>query len=72
MFRCSLTFILDAGRSLGRFQAAFLLSVLFLLLILPTGLLVRLGDPLRLRKGLPGWAPRPAAPPTLERFGHPF
>ena len=64
--------LLRAGRFLGRVQAGLLLALIYLLLLWPLGLLVRLKDPLRLGSGLPGWVPRPPAEPTLERFSHPF
>ena len=60
-----------AFRAIGHFQARILLSVVYLLLIWPLGLLVRGRDPLRLKPG-PAWVPRATPLPTLERFGHPF
>lgn len=64
--------ILKAGTFLGRIQAAVLLTLAFVLVLWPLGLLVRLQDPLRRRRDLPGWIPRPPATPDLKRFGHPF
>ena len=63
--------ILKAGHWLGRLQARVLLTVIFLLVLWPMGMLVRLKDPLRKNPG-PGWLPRKPVEPTLDRFGHPF
>ena len=63
--------ILKAGLWLGRMQAMLLLTLFFLLVCWPMGLLVRLKDPLRMRPG-PGWLPRKPLEPTLDRFTHPF
>ena len=60
-----------ALQALSHVQAALLLGLLYVLVLLPLGLLVRLQDPLRTRPG-PGSSPRKTVDPTLERFSHPF
>lgn len=62
---------LKAGLWLGGMQARILLTLIFVLLLWPMGLLVRLADPLRKRPG-PGWAPRKDFSSTLDAFAHPF
>jgi hypothetical protein len=51
------------GKKVGDFQARALLSIFYFLILSPFALLMRLADPLGLRKsGDPAWQPRPAAP----------
>lgn len=56
------------ARHLVEFQSRVLLAVLYALLVIPVGLLLRLlADPLGQRRRHPtNWTPRAAAPPTLE------
>jgi hypothetical protein len=53
------------AHAIGNFQARVLLTILYLLLVLPFGLAVRLfADPLRIRKRPHGWLEHPAADST--------
>lgn len=55
------------ARRLAEVQGRILLAILYILLIVPIGLAVRLfSDPLRRRPSATNWVRRPAAPATLE------
>ncbi len=64
---------LDVLKVIGAFQSRILLSVLYVLVVWPTGLFLRSRDPLGLKpRDGRGWTPRPQRESTLERFSHPF
>jgi hypothetical protein len=52
---------------IGNFQARLLLTVLYLVLLLPFGLIVRLlADPLRTKRRPESWLDHPESPATFE------
>jgi hypothetical protein len=55
------------AKIIGDFQARLMLSLFYLVLILPIGLIARLfADPLALKKSSAAWDSRPSAPPRIE------
>jgi hypothetical protein len=55
------------AKIIGDFQARLMLSLFYLLLILPIGLIARLfADPLALKKSRVSWDTRQSAPPRIE------
>ena len=55
------------AKRIGDFQARLLLSLFYLLIVLPLGLVVRLFlDPLNLKKSSPGWISRPNAASKMD------
>jgi hypothetical protein len=55
------------AHAIGNFQARLLLTILYIILVLPFGLAVRLfADPLRIRKGPREWLGRPTETMDLE------
>jgi hypothetical protein len=55
------------AKKIGDFQARLMLSLFYLVLILPIGLIARLfADPLALKKSAASWDTRQNAPPRLE------
>ena len=55
------------GHAIGNFQARILLTLIYSLLILPFGLIVRVfSDSLHMKKRPQKWFDHPAAPNTLE------
>jgi hypothetical protein len=55
------------AKIIGDFQARLMLSLFYLLLILPFGLIARLfADPLALKKTSASWDTRQSTPPRLE------
>lgn len=55
-------------RTVGNVQAWILLSVFYVVIVTPIGLLFRLtSDPLRLRRRRGGWAPLPSQYDRLEQ-----
>jgi hypothetical protein len=51
------------GKKVGDFQARFLLSVFYVVILAPFGLGMRWADPLGLRQTGQGWRRRPPAAP---------
>ena len=52
---------------IGNFQARLLLTVLYAVLVLPFGLVVRLlADPLRIKRRPAAWLDHPESPATFE------
>ncbi|MGB7294230.1 MAG: hypothetical protein WBC70_01445 [Candidatus Aminicenantales bacterium] len=64
----------DFSRRAGAFQARLILSFVFLLAAAPFGLIAKIKDPLRLRKGLQDsyWIPRAEQDDDLERSRRQF
>jgi hypothetical protein len=55
------------SKKIGDFQARLLLSLFFLVMVLPLGMVVRLfSDPLGLKKTSPDWTSKQNSPPRLE------
>ncbi len=55
------------AKIIGDFQARLMLSIFYLVLILPIGLIARLfADPLALKKSSACWDTRKSAPPRIE------
>ena len=55
------------AHKIGNFQARVLLTVIYAVLVLPFGLMVRwLADPLRTKKPLAAWLERPQDSTTME------
>jgi hypothetical protein len=55
------------AHAIGNFQARLLLTILYIVLVMPFGLMVRLfADSLRIRKRPAEWLDRPAATEDLE------
>ena len=65
---------MTASMAIGVVMSTILLTVLFVVLLPPFSLVVRLGDPLRKRLGhSPSyWLPHKGHEPTLERMRRPF
>jgi len=52
---------------IGNFQARLLLTILYAILVLPFGLVVRLlADPLRIKRRPTAWLDHPESPATFE------
>ena len=61
------------ARKLGEFQARLILSLLYILIVLPMGLALRLfSDPLRLKKTAAHWQSKPGSPPCIEEARRQF
>jgi hypothetical protein len=55
------------ARRIGDFQARVLLTIIYIVLVLPFGLAVRFfADPLRIKKPPTGWLARSDAPVNME------
>jgi len=55
------------AKKIGDFQARLILSVFYLLVIIPIGLIARLfADPLGLKKNRATWESKPSSTPRLE------
>jgi hypothetical protein len=52
------------ARKIGDFNARLILSLFYFLILFPFSMMVRLSDPLRLRKNSPGWTEKPASAET--------
>ena len=52
---------------IGNFQARVLLTILYLVLVLPFGVVVRLlADPLRIKRNPDAWLDHPESPATFD------
>jgi len=59
------------GHAIGNFQARLLLTILYGILILPFGLMVRLfSDSLHIKKRTTSWLEYPPVPKDIERARH--
>jgi hypothetical protein len=61
------------SKKLGDFQARLLLSLFYLVIVCPFGLILRVfADPLGLKKVPPDWTSKPGAAPRLEEARRQF
>ncbi len=55
------------AKQIGDFQARLILSLFYILIVLPTGLIARMfSDPLGLKKSAAHWNAKPSPPPRIE------
>ena len=63
----------NVSKKIGDFQARLLLSLFYLVLVCPFGLILRLfADPLGLKKAPPDWTSKQSTPPRLEEARRQF
>jgi len=61
------------AKRLGDFQARLILSLLYIFIVLPMGLIVRIfSDPLGLKKTAAHWNAKPSSPPRIDEARRQF
>ena len=55
------------AKKIGDFQARLILSLFYILIVLPIGLIARMfSDPLALKKTAAHWEAKPSSPPRID------
>ena len=61
------------AKRIGDFQARLILSLFYILIVLPMGLIARMiSDPLALKKTAAGWHAKPNSPPRIDEARRQF